>query len=487
MGQKNHLFPTSQTTSIGVVSVAALLVAVATAIAAATAAPAAAQATSCGNAPAGFVVIESDAAIIRGTSGNDYICAGPGNNRISALAGDDIVIAGGGDDRVAGGKGDDTLLGGSGKDRLRGGAGDDVLQGGDGDDLLKGQPGSDQLSGGDGNDDLRAGPGTDSVDGGPGDDVANGQGGNDQVLGGAGNDVLRGKNGADFLDGGTGDDRANGGRGSDTCVAEEQLKCEPQNPSPEPEPEPEPPFDPDPDPEMTILTTSITNILDDHGPSHPWLLQAWDHISAQGEVVIADLPGSTAGTVETGCSFSTQELPTCEAVTFTMDRASLTDESVIIHELAHVYEGTLALHAPGGAFAKAQLYFDNTYGTGCDYAEAIADAMLHDVDPDAFLFYWEVGCANALPDQPTNADLNILRAGLAGGSGNTAWFDQNHADGAEAWTAMFDASNILSFYLVTGLRDEFGGYCSVGHTMSVVFDLQNNIVSDDNPFADGGC
>lgn len=238
---------------------------------------------------------------------------------------------------------------------------------------------------------------------------------------------------------------------------------------------------------MTILLGSVDNVLSTHGPTHPWLIAAWDYISTSGEVVIDNLPGSTAGTVRSGCSYSSQSLPTCAATIFTMDQASLTNEDVIIHELAHVFEGTLALHEPGGAFAKTQLYFDTTYGSDCDSAEAMADAMLYDIDPTAFLYYWEIGCGASLPDQPTENDMAILQAGLAGGTGNSAWFDQNYTNGTEAWTAIFETNGILAYYLLPGLADEFGGYCSVSHTMNVLFDLEAGRVSDTNPFADGGC
>jgi Ca2+-binding RTX toxin-like protein len=63
---------------------------------------------------------------LRGTSGDDVICAGDGHDRIEARGGDDAVFGDGGDDRIDGDSGDDTLYGGGGRDRLRGGSGWDV-------------------------------------------------------------------------------------------------------------------------------------------------------------------------------------------------------------------------------------------------------------------------------------------------------------------------------------------------------------------------
>jgi Tol biopolymer transport system component len=71
---------------------------------------------------------------IRGTEGNDVICA---------LAGDDVVKAGLGHDLVFGAKGADVLEGQSGSDVLHGDAGADTLRGGPDYDYLDGGSGID--------------------------------------------------------------------------------------------------------------------------------------------------------------------------------------------------------------------------------------------------------------------------------------------------------------------------------------------------------
>ncbi len=223
--------------------------------------PAAAQ-SPCGDAPDGYNVIVSNAAVITGTSGNDFICAGDADNTINSKKGDDIIFGragndtidagpgadviegGGGDDLLIGGKkadadtilggagndilrglgGDDSLDGGSGNDTLQGGSGDDTLNGGKGNDLLKGKPGkdtinghdgADNLQGGGGNDILNGGPGDDGLAGGPGQDLLDGEDGADRLRGNAGADSLFGQAGDDKLRGGSGDDILNGGAGND--------------------------------------------------------------------------------------------------------------------------------------------------------------------------------------------------------------------------------------------------------------------------------
>ncbi len=152
--------------------------------------------TPCGAAPAGANVIISDDAMIMGTPGPDFICAG---------ASDNTIHAGGGDDVVYGRGGNDSILGQNGDDDLRGGAGDDMIGGGRGLDRVLGGGGNDTLSGGGDDDDVRGGPGDDGL------------------FGGAGDDVLRGHAGVDL---------ARGGAGTDNCSAETAVACELPNTAP---------------------------------------------------------------------------------------------------------------------------------------------------------------------------------------------------------------------------------------------------------------
>ncbi len=110
---------------------------------------------------------------------------------------DDVLIGGAGNDSLEGGWGDDSLDGGAGNDSLDGSYGDDVLDGGNGDDSLDGYFGDDVLIGGDGNDTL------------------DGSFGDDSLHGGDGNDTLEGRWGDDSLDGGDGDDSLSGGSWGD--------------------------------------------------------------------------------------------------------------------------------------------------------------------------------------------------------------------------------------------------------------------------------
>ena len=147
--------------------------------------------------------------VATGTTGNDVIDGGNGNDAILGLTGDDTLNGGNGNDVVDGGGGDDSLTGGNGDDLLYGSVGMDSLTGGNGQDSLDGGAGDDELAGGNGKDSLAGGAGDDELAGGNGED---------SLAGGAGDDELDGGNGTDTVNGGIGDDVLTGGNGPDQFV-----------------------------------------------------------------------------------------------------------------------------------------------------------------------------------------------------------------------------------------------------------------------------
>lgn len=183
---------------------------------AATMGTASAQATTaCGQAPAGYNVIESNARFVVGTPGRDFICAGDGNNIIRAKGQDDIIFGGGGNDIIWAGFGNDTVYGGEGNDLIRAGSGKDTVWGEDGNDRVLAGNGPDTVRGGDGNDTLTGGEGHDVMRGGNGADKLIGNKGIDKLFGDAGIDVLQGGVGPDTLNGGAGNDSLVGGSQDD--------------------------------------------------------------------------------------------------------------------------------------------------------------------------------------------------------------------------------------------------------------------------------
>ncbi|MEQ9695942.1 Ig-like domain-containing protein, partial [Shimia sp. SDUM112013] len=175
-------------------------------------------------------------------SGIENAQTGSGDDTLIGSSVDNVLDAGDGNDRLSGWGGADTLLGGLGNDTLIGGGDDDSLDGGDGIDevYFTGSANvSVQLGNGVatsaafGNDILtdienaRTSGGNDIVIGstadnvlrsGAGNDLVSAWGGADMLYGEGGNDTLIGGGGSDTLDGGAGSDILTGGAGADTFV-----------------------------------------------------------------------------------------------------------------------------------------------------------------------------------------------------------------------------------------------------------------------------
>ncbi|GGN74142.1 hypothetical protein GCM10010112_43960 [Actinoplanes lobatus] len=191
---------------------------------------------------------------ITGGSGQDHLYGGSGNDTISGADRDDYLYGESGNDRLNGGDGDDRLYDGSGNDRSNGGAGNDTLLEGPGKDRLYGSADTDTLlasgrteadyfSGGAGDNDtidysrttkavtadadgvkgddgIKGGNDTIATDvenlkGGSGNDTLIGTAGKNWLMGNGGNDRIYGRGGDDWLRGGTGNDLLNGGAGND--------------------------------------------------------------------------------------------------------------------------------------------------------------------------------------------------------------------------------------------------------------------------------
>nr|WP_314266421.1 calcium-binding protein [uncultured Moellerella sp.] len=153
--------------------------------------------------------------IIKGTTDDDKLFGGDGDDHISCLEGDDQLSGGKGNDKLYAGEGNDKLWGEEGDDLLRGGKGDDILIGGEGNDELYADEGNNQLCGGEGDDLLVGGEGDDILIGGEGNDELYAVKGNNKLWGGKDNDILVGGEGADILDGGQDDDELYAGKGND--------------------------------------------------------------------------------------------------------------------------------------------------------------------------------------------------------------------------------------------------------------------------------
>ncbi|QJP94458.1 retention module-containing protein [Pseudomonas fluorescens] len=152
---------------------------------------------------------------------------------LTGTSGDDVLVAGSGDNILNGGDGNDVLTAGSGNNELHGGAGNDLLYSGPGNDLLDGGTGIDTVSYAHATAGVTVnlsllgaqntlGAGIDTISnvenlvGSNFNDTLTGDNNNNVINGGLGNDILNGGGGDDLLIGGMGNNTLTGGPGADT-------------------------------------------------------------------------------------------------------------------------------------------------------------------------------------------------------------------------------------------------------------------------------
>lgn len=176
---------------------------------------------------------------VLGSDHDDHITGSSVDNTLVGGRGNDQIWGVDGHDDISGGDGNDTLNGGQGNDRIWGDAGNDVITASWGADTIYGGAGRDiysfasstasisidlvtnvhtgfasetliyqveDIAAGSGNDTLRGNNAVNTLDGGAGDDFLDGRNGNDILDGSAGNDTLMGGAGADTMTGGLGND-----------------------------------------------------------------------------------------------------------------------------------------------------------------------------------------------------------------------------------------------------------------------------------------
>jgi VCBS repeat-containing protein len=158
--------------------------------------------------------------IIEGTSGDDELSGGSGNDMIYGYEGYDTL---------EGRDGNDWIWGGEDNDDINGGLGDDYIVSGDGNDFIEGDQANPWLHnytiGGD--DWIWGGEGDDYIHGGVGDDVVFGENGNDRLWGYQGENILSGGEGDDKLYTSSGEDSLYGGAGDDIFILKEDAVSDP--------------------------------------------------------------------------------------------------------------------------------------------------------------------------------------------------------------------------------------------------------------------
>ena len=155
-------------------------------------------------------------------------------SRFLQYTGGDHVTIGGtsGDDTIIGGIGDDSLWGRSGDDRIEGGDGADLIEGGPGDDIITDLSGPDVIEGGAGNDAISSGNEEDVIFGDEGQDFIVNSSEFGEIFAGLGNDFIFDGLHLGHIRGGAGDDwMENLGGGEDLWQGDNGAAAEAGEPS----------------------------------------------------------------------------------------------------------------------------------------------------------------------------------------------------------------------------------------------------------------
>ena len=265
------------------------------------------------------------------------------------------------------------------------------------------------------------------------------------------------------------------------------------------------------DADHDALRTALESLVDARDERWPWLRTVWDHISGEG-VVAADLDRDGNGHVDSACTWTSLGgvLSDCRfsQLSIDLDWDLLTEETfdyVAVHELAHVWTTSSALHdqetrTPVG---HAALYFlgqqyngDSEAMEACAF-ETLADAVSHvaeGVAPAHLVYYGDL-CFSDARGEPTALSEGVVLHALhpsgtapGGGSGaaESTWFaDTYSGDGATAWAAVKGIQIDFNRALVLNLlQDKFGGYCSIRAANQAAFGGDSDIT---DPWRNGGC
>ena len=160
------------------------------------------SADNLGNDPTGGGILTQ--VVVR----NNPATVGPDTNYLRYTGGEHVVLGGTSqNDILIAGIGDDTLYGDAGNDKLEGGFGNDIINAGEGDDIITDTGGDDNIKAGSGHDVVHAGPGLDLVMGNDGQDfIFLGTDMGSEVFAGTGNDFIYGNKNAERILGNEGDD-----------------------------------------------------------------------------------------------------------------------------------------------------------------------------------------------------------------------------------------------------------------------------------------
>ena len=240
-----------------------------------------------------------------------------------------------------------------------------------------------------------------------------------------------------------------------------------------------------------------SGIVDRYGTEAPWLREVWNYTDRPSFRYIPQVHPTTQTHGTVVARFTTgggDVFPQVESYELYAHRVTINNpvyNSILIHELAHVYtiDGYRVAKSPE-AIAAGWLYFDLIAGSNCDPLELYAETAeaLEPFDRRNLQWrWWE--CPN-LPDTPTDEAVGVVSQAFSGRLPD--WFHDRfqEPDGEwdydEIWRQVKFSSPSVRAIVVPMLRHSFGGYCSEEAVRQTLFASERRPHLT-QPWRDGGC
>ena len=231
------------------------------------------------------------------------------------------------------------------------------------------------------------------------------------------------------------------------------------------------------------------DIVEEYEGSHPWLRATWNHMNKEGFTLTTSSGDSASVGLE--CSGEI-DLEKCSAVRMQVGDRNIYNESVLLHEMAHVFTMTNGLGA-AAPLGIAHLYLDSKdfQSARCSTAEIYADLLALSVSDTANVTYWErcnQDYQSGESDSLTGNALAVVRSALSGVL--PQWFADYYNDSEanpdleRVWEDVKLLDEEATYLVAYRLRDEFGGYCD-GPKVADALDSDGSDIR--NPWRDGGC
>ena len=231
----------------------------------------------------------------------------------------------------------------------------------------------------------------------------------------------------------------------------------------------------------------------------PWLRHAWDTLETSG-ARLATRPSGGPGHWDWWCLETEEEtgLTTCTTNSIAIRRIG--NETVVVHELAHVYTLDVLATEPDHQTAAglALVFFESLRpnSASCPSHEYLADVITVLTLGDGIeASYWH-GCApDGRPQETVAAAMEVAGSVLSGEL--PAWFAETYGDASgnpdleKLWDDVVNArpeagrpvGNLWRYVVLFHLRNSFGGYCDNQKAEDAIFGRGHAR----NPWRDGGC